>query len=274
MPHHRSNTHVPPADRLTVQLIGGPTALIELGGLRLLTDPTFDPPGSYPVGTRVLTKTVGPAMRPEQLPPIDAVLLSHDQHPDNLDAAGRSLLARCPMVLTTPAGAARLAGRPTGLTPWETNELTRPDGEVLTVTAVPARHGPEGCETVTGDVTGFMLSGPGLPTVYVSGDNASLDHVAEIAAAFPRVDVAVLFAGAARTAVMEADLTLSSDNAARAAQLLGRPEVVPVHVEGWQHFTQGPAEVSESFRRAGLGDQLVTLSAGETFNLPWPRPAG
>ena len=35
-----------------VRLIGGPTALIEMGGLRLLTDPTFDPPGDHPVGDR------------------------------------------------------------------------------------------------------------------------------------------------------------------------------------------------------------------------------
>lgn len=43
------------------RLVGGPTALIELGGLRLLTDPTFDPPGDHPVGNRVLVKTSGPA---------------------------------------------------------------------------------------------------------------------------------------------------------------------------------------------------------------------
>ena len=42
---------------LTVRLVGGPTALIELGWVRLLTDPTFDPPGDHPIGTRVLTKT-------------------------------------------------------------------------------------------------------------------------------------------------------------------------------------------------------------------------
>ena len=45
---------------LSVRLVGGPTAVIELGGVRLLTDPTFDPPGDHPVGDRVLTKTTGP----------------------------------------------------------------------------------------------------------------------------------------------------------------------------------------------------------------------
>jgi hypothetical protein len=37
-------------DLLAVTLIGGPTAVLELGPLRLLVDPTFDPPGDYPLG--------------------------------------------------------------------------------------------------------------------------------------------------------------------------------------------------------------------------------
>jgi hypothetical protein len=84
-----------------------------------------------------------------------------------------------PLVLTTVVGAERLSGRhdaahAEGLAPWDARELTRPDGGVLTVTAVPARHGPEGFEERTGPVTGFVLTAPDLPTVYVSGDNASL----------------------------------------------------------------------------------------------------
>ena len=69
--------------------IGGPTVLIEVGGWRLLTDPTFDPPGrsyrfGWGTGSRKLT---GPAIAASDLGPIDAVLLSHDHHDDNLDAA-------------------------------------------------------------------------------------------------------------------------------------------------------------------------------------------
>jgi L-ascorbate metabolism protein UlaG (beta-lactamase superfamily) len=61
---------------LTVRLVGGPTTLIELGGVRLLTDPTFDPPGDHPIGTRVLTKTSGPAVPADELGPVDAVLFA------------------------------------------------------------------------------------------------------------------------------------------------------------------------------------------------------
>ena len=57
-------------------LIGGRTILIETGGLRLLTDPTFDPPGSYQSGPITLQKNAGPALSVAELGRIDAVLLA------------------------------------------------------------------------------------------------------------------------------------------------------------------------------------------------------
>ena len=78
--------------KITLTLIGGPTVLIEIDGLRLLTDPTFDPPGSYQTGPVTLHKKAGPALSINQLGRIDAILLSHDQQADNLDHAGRALL--------------------------------------------------------------------------------------------------------------------------------------------------------------------------------------
>ncbi|MBX6768326.1 MAG: MBL fold metallo-hydrolase, partial [Actinomadura rubrobrunea] len=86
---------------MTILPVGGPTAVLELGGLRLLTDPTFDPPGDYPIGDHVLTKTAPPAVDAAAIGAVDAVLLSHDQHPDNLDRAGRALLDTVPLVLST-----------------------------------------------------------------------------------------------------------------------------------------------------------------------------
>jgi Beta-lactamase superfamily domain len=81
--------------RVKITYIGGPTALLEVGGLRLLTDPTFDPAGSeYGTAAYVLRKSQGPALGPESLGGVDAVLLSHDHHFDNLDTTGRGLLSR------------------------------------------------------------------------------------------------------------------------------------------------------------------------------------
>ena len=261
------------AGALTIQVIGGPTALLELGGLRLLTDPTFDPPGEYPVGGRSLTKITGPAVPLDHIGPVDAVLLSHDQHADNLDRSGQVYLAGVPLVLTTRAAAGRLGIGVTALPPWRHVDLARPDGAgTLRVTAVPAQHGPDGTEHIVGEVTGFVLAGSGLPTVYVSGDNASLDVVHRVAERFPRIDVALLFAGAARTPLLgEANLTLDSRDAVTAARILGAEHVVPLHVEGWRHFTEGPERMRQAFIEAGLGDRLVAARAGEETVLR-PRP--
>lgn len=235
------------------RVYGGPTVQFEYGGLRFLTDPAFDGPGDYPrPGGRFLTKTAPPVAGPETLGPIDVVLLSHDEHPDNLDNSGRELLTGVPLVLTTPSAAGRLGGTSRGLTPWEAVELDN-----VTVTAVPALHGPEGAEAVMGEVTGFVLTGGGLPTIYVSGDNASLDLVRQIAGRIGPVDTAVLFAGAARTGAFDnALLTLDGAQAAEAAAILGARRVVPAHVDSWKHFTQGRDEFVAGFEKAGLAGLL------------------
>ncbi|SDY54988.1 MBL fold metallo-hydrolase [Herbiconiux ginsengi] len=252
---------------VTVQLIGGPTALIEIGGMRILTDPTFSPPGPQPSGASTLTKLVGPARTADDVGVVDAVLLSHDQHADNLDEAGRAYLPSVPVVVTTQAAAERLGGTAVGLGPWTHTELSRPDGGVLRVVAVPAIHGPDGMEASSGPVIGFVLHGDGLPTTYVSGDNASLRVVEEVAHHLGPVEIAVLFGGGARVARLDAYLTLTSPQVARAAGILGTRAVVPVHSEGWAHFTQSQASLAAAFESEGLSDRLVLLAPGESRTL-------
>jgi L-ascorbate metabolism protein UlaG (beta-lactamase superfamily) len=255
------------AGGVTVTLIGGPTALIEIGGLRLLTDPTFDAPGDHPVGTRSLLKTRGPAIPVEDIGTIDAVLLSHDQHPDNLDNIGRRFVATVPLVLTTQEAAARLGGPSSALSPWRHTTLRRPDGRELHVIGVPAQHGPDHTEDLTGTVTGFVLAGEDLPTIYVSGDNASLSIAHDVVEHLGPIDIALLFAGAARTSLMDAYLTLTNDQAARAARILNATTVIPLHFEGWNHFTEGPETIADAFARHGQQDCLTPLAPGNSVQL-------
>jgi L-ascorbate metabolism protein UlaG (beta-lactamase superfamily) len=118
--------------------------MIEVGGARLLTDPVLDPAGSaFDYGLYRLEKTSPVSVTPEQLGRIDAVLLSHEQHGDNLDRAGE-LLRGVPRVLTTPAGASVLGGVAEGLSDWESVTVEGAEGGAVTVTGVPAQHGPDG----------------------------------------------------------------------------------------------------------------------------------
>jgi L-ascorbate metabolism protein UlaG (beta-lactamase superfamily) len=147
-----------------------------------------------------LTKTSRPACTPADIGAIDAVLLSHDQHADNLDRSGRDFLSRVPRVFTTLAGAKRLGGHAEGLAPWQTVTLTGPNGRSIDVTAAPARHGPAGIEPLAGDVIGFVLTISDRETrpIYITGDTVWYDGVAEVARRF-KAGIVLLFAGAAQT---------------------------------------------------------------------------
>jgi L-ascorbate metabolism protein UlaG (beta-lactamase superfamily) len=114
---------------VSITLIGGPTALLELGGLRLLTDPTFDPAGStYETPVYTLRKLTGPEVLADTIGPLDAVLLSHDHHFDNLDRLGRAMLASAGRVFTTTAGAERLGQGSIGLAPGAGGSCRRRTG--------------------------------------------------------------------------------------------------------------------------------------------------
>jgi L-ascorbate metabolism protein UlaG (beta-lactamase superfamily) len=239
-----------------ITLIGGPTALLEISGLRFLTDPTFDSPGSeFAAGPVTLRKTIGPAVASAELEQVDAVLLSHDQHFDNLDHAGRAFLPRAGRVLTTPAGAARLRNNAVGLRTWETLDIP-PERGGLRITATPARHGPPGIEPVSGEVTGFViqsLDNPGM-AVYVTGDTVWYEGVAEVARRF-RVSAIVLFAGAARVKARGPEaLTMTHED----------PDalIFPVHHSGWEHFSENLQTLKNAFAHAGLSQRLRPIEPG------------
>jgi L-ascorbate metabolism protein UlaG (beta-lactamase superfamily) len=191
---------------MTIQLVGGPTAVVEIGGVRLLTDSTFDPPGDHVIGTRNLVKTSGPSVPIYQLGDLDAVL-SHDQHPDTSTTRPEKCSSACRRCLAP-----------------------RRRRNASAVSCVTFRSG------------------------------AAKSWRARTAANAGPIDVAVLFAGRARSPLMEAYLTLSADQAAEAAEILGSPVVIVMHVDGWQHLTEDAALVPEAFTRRGLADRLVVLT--------------
>ncbi|WP_394553234.1 MBL fold metallo-hydrolase [Agromyces sp. MMS24-JH15] len=267
--------------RPTLTHIGGPTLLIELEGWRILVDPTFDPPGrrySFGWGTSSV-KTEGPTVPLDELGPIDVVLLSHDQHADNLDDAGRKMLPDAGVVITTAAGASRLrAGGLTsvhGLHAWETATVEPREGESgpeggerqqLTVTATPGRHGPALVSPIVGPVVGFALSLGDAPetAVWVSGDSVLYEGLRDAASRLD-VDVAVLHLGGVRfpsTAAIR--YTMTADRAVELIGLLGPRAVVPVHQDQWSHFAESRDDAKRIIDAApaAIRDKLVWLEPG------------
>ncbi|BCY11207.1 MBL fold metallo-hydrolase [Actinoplanes sp. L3-i22] len=243
--------------------IGGPTALIEVGGWRILTDPTFDPPGrrySFGWGTGSRKQT-GPALSPADVGPVDAVLLSHDHHADNLDDRGREFLAGVPLVITTPAGARRVGGH--GLSAWESTTLHDPDRSGIRVTATPCRHGPALSGPIVGQVIGFALEWDSQEhgILWVTGDTVLYPGVREVPRRFT-VDTVLLHLGAVTFPVTGGlHYSLTATDAVELCRLVRPRTIIPVHYEGWSHFSQGRDAVERAFAAApdGLGDRLHWL---------------
>lgn len=247
--------------------IGGPTTLIEVGGWRILTDPTFDPPGKrYFFGWGTTSrKLAGPAIGADELGEIDAVLVSHEHHGDNLDPTGRALLPKWGTVITTHSGAKKLGNGAVGLNAWETTTLEKPGKQTITITATPCRHGPVGSEPITGPVIGFALEWDGQQdgALWITGDSVLYKGLREVP---ERLDVGTVLVhlGGVKFRYLSAGFryTMNAEEAVELFELLDPKRVVPIHYEGWAHFQQGREAAQEIFDRSAFADKIKWLEPG------------
>jgi L-ascorbate metabolism protein UlaG (beta-lactamase superfamily) len=174
---------------------------------------------------------------------IDVVLLSHDQHYDNLDFAGRALVETVPKTYTTVIGSSRLKGSLVGLQPWESRSLKTPDGIEIIITATPARHGPAGTEELQGDVIGFVLSVKSEKPfeIYITGDTTYYEGVAEVARRH-QPSYVFLFAGAAQ---VRGPFNVTMAPTMLWIWRLVFPDaiIIPLHYEGWKHYAQNEKDL-------------------------------
>jgi L-ascorbate metabolism protein UlaG (beta-lactamase superfamily) len=211
-------------------------------------------------------------MAVDDLPPLDAVLLTHDHHGDNLDDAGRELLASVGTVLTTRAGARRLGAGPAaldtvqGMRLWDPVRLEASDKPAIEVIATPCRHGPPLSGPIVGDVIGFALRWDGQQhgALWISGDTVLYEGVRNVAKLF-EVGTAVLHLGSVQFPLTgPVRYTMTAQDAVELCGLLHPTTVLPVHYEGWSHFRQGrdaiapvfaaaPAEVRDSLHWLPMG---------------------
>lgn len=270
---------------VTLTYIGGPTLLIEVGGWRILTDPTFDPPGRrYFFGWGTASRKLqGPAIAFDDLGPIDAVLISHDHHGDNLDPTGRELLPRMGRIITTVPGAKRLAGAarrgadgsshdgtPTGLAAWQTTTLSAPGKESIEITATPCRHGPPGSRPIVGEVIGFALTWAGQQhgAFWITGDSVLYDGLREVPRRFD-VGTVVAHLGGVTFPWLSGPLryTMNAEEAVELCGALDPTTIVPLHFEGWKHFRQGRSKAETVLQGSPLGDRVRWLPTGEPATL-------
>lgn len=226
--------------------LGHSTVLLEMDGVRVLTDPVFGDRAS-PFGWAGPKRFHAVPATLAELPPLDAVVVSHD-HYDHLDYPTIRELARTKVPFFTSLGVGAhleawgvAPARITELDWWE--EAVHPTKD-LVVTAAPSRHfsgrGPTSNATAW---SSFVVRSKNR-RVFFSGDTGLTPEYEEIGRRLGPFDLVMLEVGAYHPSW--GDIHLGPDNAIEALRMLGGGTLLPVH---WGTFDLGlhpwqePAEV-------------------------------
>lgn len=256
----------------TLTFVGTATTILRIGSFTLLTDPNFLHRGQRAylgkgLWSRRLTE---PALQPENLPPLDAVVLSH-LHGDHFDRIARRRLDRSPPVLTTTAAARKLntwGFTAEGLDVWQHTALTSGD-ETLRLTALPGVHarGLMGAllPPVMGSLLEHSVAGQVRQRIYLSGDTLTGDHLSEIARRYPAIDTAVVHLGGTRVLLH----TVTMD-AAQGVDFLRRVQprrAVPVHHDDYRVFRSPLSDFLDLAAKEGLAQGIQPVARGETVSI-------
>ena len=253
----------------TLEFIGTATTLLRLGPHTLLTDPDFRPQGKRAyLGKGLFSKRrTRPALQPEDLPPLDAVVLSH-LHADHFDPVARDRLGKHLPVLTTPAASRKLGSwgfrEAQGLQTWETTTL----GDGLTVTSVPGEHAPTFARPLMPPVMGSVIEAQhatGTFRVYVTGDTLYRPWLREVSDRLGPPDAMVIHLGGTRALGLL--VTMDGDQGAALVDLIAPPVTVPVHHDDYTVFRSPLSDFLEACRARGLADRVRTVERGRTVSL-------
>ena len=251
---------------------GTATTLLRIGSFTVLTDPNFLHRGQRAylgkgLWSRRLTE---PALQPADLPPLDAVVLSH-LHGDHFDRVARRRLARDQPVLTTPSAARRLRRwgfDSQGMRTWERVELRKAD-QTLSVEALPALHARGVMGALLPPVMGSLLEHRVGDEVrlrtYLSGDTLTGEHVSEIAVRHPDIDVAIVHLGGTR--VLLHTVTMDARQGVDFLRRARPHTAVPVHHDDYRVFRSPLSDFMAAVRRADLPTRVSTVERGQTISL-------
>jgi L-ascorbate metabolism protein UlaG (beta-lactamase superfamily) len=267
----------PPDDSLL--FIGNATVLIRYAGLTLLTDPNFIHRGEeVPLGYGMSTvRLTDPALEIDDLPKLDAVVLSH-YHGDHFDQLAEERLDRDLPIITTPEAADVLSDigfrAADGLATWDSREVAGGSGSVR-VTSLPGRHAPGALDIALPDVMGSCLefwsdgpSGSGADAalrMYVSGDTLMYEGIREIHERVPQIDLALVHLGGTR--VMGVTVTMDAEQGVELLETLRPDMCVPIHFDDYEAFKSPLSDFRDRVREHALDAHVTYLERGQSLSL-------
>jgi L-ascorbate metabolism protein UlaG (beta-lactamase superfamily) len=254
-----------PSD-LTIAYVGHASVLIDFGGTRILTDPAFFTRIGVMVGPITLgpKRVVSAALTPEELPPLDAVVVTH-AHLDSMDLPSLRRVATAPL-LVLPARTADIVA---GLAFSRMVELgwgERVDAGGVTIEAVEVNHwGKRWPWEGWRGYNGYVFSRGDVRVLFAS-DTAYTPTLGALGRARD-VTVAILGNGAYDPWVMN---HANPEQVWQMFEESGAQYLIPVH---WDTFRLGREPLGDAMRRlvAAAGahdDRIVVRSIGETWRMP------
>lgn len=244
--------------------LGHATFLIQLGGVRLLTDPVlYDLP--------FLPRFVRPAYPVEAIRNVDYVLLSHD-HRDHCDQRSLQVILRHnkPKKILTALRLSEVIGRWVNGT--EVEEAGWYQGyrlsEPLEIIYLPAKHWcRRGLFDFNRRLWGSFLIRSDRATIYFGADSGYAGHFREIGEQFPGIDLALIGIGAYKPDFMMSEIHTSPAEAFQAFLDLGARRLLPMHYGTYdlsdEPISEPYREIRRLFAEAGRGDQLMLPEVGE-----------
>lgn len=256
----------------SIFFVGTATVIIRYAGFTILTDPNFIHAGDHVhLGYGLTAKRLtDPAIDIEQLPPCDFCVLSH-YHGDHFDQVAEEKLDKTLPIVTTGHAAKELEARDfTSIVPLDTWESVRMSkgGAAVTITALPAKHGPPIVESLLPEVMGSMLefqpeAGDVRLRLYITGDTVLIDELAEIPARYPDIDLGLFHLGGTR--IMGLLLTMDAEQGVAALRLINPHKIIPIHYNDYEVFRSPLEEFARAIEEAGLTDRVHYLAHGETY---------
>ncbi len=263
----------------SLTFLGTATTLVEYGGLTVLTDPNFLHKGDRAYLGKGLfsTRRTEPAMSVDDLPRLDAVVLSH-LHDDHFDRVARDGLPKDVPIVTTPASARTLRDwgfrRAVGLETWQSYELRSTAGDVVKVTATPGRHARGPLQAllppVMGTVWEWTPTAAAPLSMYVTGDTLLIYDLREIPERHPSLDLGLWHLGGTRIpgifglGVM---VTMNDKEGADLLQIVHPRVTVPIHYDDYGVFTSPLQDFLDEVERRGIAG-VRPLKGGEQLLLP------
>lgn len=296
-------TNAGDGDNASLFFIGTATTILEWEGLRILTDPNFLHAGDHVhLGPGVsATRQTNPAIDINELPRIDAILLSH-YHEDHFDREVEAKLTRSIPIITTPHAKSHLANKGDEsftnvheLDFWDslmidvaTNKITAGRKPGIKVTGMPGKHVPPGPLAVANDLlgavpptNGWMIElgyqnasdGENFESgyrIYISGDTLMIDELKEIPERYrgQNIDLMLIHLGGTTIPSPKMPLLMVTMDAKQGIQLmqLVNPDVtIPIHYDDYDVFLSPLSDFKKAVEEAGLSDKVVYLDRKDKY---------